>query len=326
VRVHDARIPARVLIFYATYRHHEASICKSAAAGGSACLALPNRKVRSLDQNGPKRDRRSFGPRASRLYDVPPLFVMCVTKRNEPNVADRPGPRRAKCAKRSQLAPGVQAVACPGDQRCETKPISLSPQDGRSREAKRAKQTQFAAPDRQAGSRPGPTMRQGLVARCRSGNKPNLAGPSGPWHGESCETNPIWASRQIHLGPPGKRAKQTQFSAEVGWDGAPEGEMRKTNPIPDRRDTPLFHCSIIPPFQPDANRAKRTQFQKEGQPAWRGELRRCSSQNGRARAGGLLCLIVRRTASRRGCRRTRTACRRSRGTPTRSRTDPRPPS
>jgi hypothetical protein len=141
-----------------------------------------------------------------------------------------------------------------------------------------------------------------------------------------CETNPIRASRQIHLGPPGKRAKQTQFSAEVGWDGAPEGEMRKTNPIPDRRDTPLFHCSIIPPFQPDANRAKRTQFQKEGQPAWRGELRRCSSQNGRARAGGLLCLIVRRTASRRGCRRTRTACRRSRGTPTRSRTDPRPPS
>jgi hypothetical protein len=36
----------------------------------------------------------------------------------------------------------------------------------------------------------------------------------------------------------------------------------KTNPIPDRRDTPAFHCSIIPPFQPDADCAKRSQFEE----------------------------------------------------------------
>ncbi len=139
-------ISAGMLLSYATYRHREASIYKSAAAGGSACLALPSRKIRSLDQNGSKRDRRTFGRRAFRLYEVPLFFVMfvttlegvvgsqsavvggrdkpnlfrrsaCQTKpisirrlgprgqimQNEPNVANRPGPRRAKCAKRTQF-------------------------------------------------------------------------------------------------------------------------------------------------------------------------------------------------------------------------------
>jgi hypothetical protein len=66
-------------------------------------------------------------------------------------------------------------------------------------------------------------------------NKANFAQPAGrpiP-RGKTCKTNPIRASRQTHLGSPGKRAKQTQFSAEVGRDGArgTRGAVQ-TNPIP----------------------------------------------------------------------------------------------
>jgi hypothetical protein len=42
--------------------------------------------------------------------------------------------------------------------------------------------------------------------------------------------------------------------------GPSAGLLVQTNPIPGGRDTPPFHCSIIPPFQSDADRAKRSQF------------------------------------------------------------------
>jgi hypothetical protein len=57
-----------------------------------------------------------------------------------------------------------------------------------------------------------------------------------------------------------------QNEAKLGQDGicgrrrVREGQWRKTNPIPAGPDTPPFHYSIIPAFQPDANRAKQTQF------------------------------------------------------------------
>jgi hypothetical protein len=39
------------------------------------------------------------------------------------------------------------------------------------------------------------------------------------------------------------------------------------------QDTPLVHYSIIPPFQSDANRAKRSQFRPAGGPTWRSIVR-----------------------------------------------------
>jgi len=61
-------------------------------------------------------------------------------------------------------------------------------------------------------------------------------------------------------------AKQTQFPAGPGGTG-PGGRgasgFVQTNPIPARRAAatpPRFQYSIIPPFQPDGNRAKQTQF------------------------------------------------------------------
>jgi hypothetical protein len=56
----------------------------------------------------------------------------------------------------------------------------------------------------------------------------------------------------------------------------------QTKPIPGGRDTPLFRCSIIPPFQADAFRAKRTQFlaTPDGtRPEGRGPAGNCAKQS-----------------------------------------------
>jgi hypothetical protein len=57
--------------------------------------------------------------------------------------------------------------------------------------------------------------------------------------------------------------------------------MRETEPIPARRDTPAFHCSIIPPFQANANYAKQTNLPAAGREDHRQGLRPvrlCSGQ------------------------------------------------
>jgi hypothetical protein len=67
---------------------------------------------------------------------------------------------------------------------------------------------------------------------------------------DSCETKPISRLRVSGTTPGNRRPP----SAELSDCGSCE-----TNPIPDRRDTPAFHCSIIPPFRADANCAKQSQ-------------------------------------------------------------------
>ena len=92
---------------------------------------------------------------------------------------------------------------------------------------------------------------------------------------------------KLHTWPKALRAKRTQFGGgrtargvdcakrsqfldcglrigdrlAVGRLACPgKDKMCKTKPISAGRDTPPFHCSIIPPFQPDTDCAKRTQF------------------------------------------------------------------
>jgi hypothetical protein len=111
---------------------------------------------------------------------------------NEPNLAGRPGHRRAKCAKRTQF------LAAPGEP---------WPQ-GRRTKANRAKQSQFARsfwkrqvlrgkrvmvkytgirlPQNKANFRRLAKPPEGPVAR----NKANSR-RAGPWLGQSCKTNPI---------------------------------------------------------------------------------------------------------------------------------------
>ena len=126
--------------------------------------------------------------------------------------------------------------------------------------------------------------------------------------GKMCETNPICRSRQQAGGPivqnepnlgksgldPGADcAKQTQFAAD--GQGRPSsrpkalampplrGQLRQTNPIWRRglsygtnpipgswrpAQYPPFHYAIIPPFQPYADCAKRTQFLSGGWRPW----------------------------------------------------------
>jgi hypothetical protein len=58
--------------------------------------------------------------------------------------------REGKRAKRTQFGPTPRKAAAFGGQRCETKPIPVGPQEGRSPGANRAKRTQFA-PERWEG-------------------------------------------------------------------------------------------------------------------------------------------------------------------------------
>jgi hypothetical protein len=87
----------------------------------------------------------------------------------------------------------------------------------------------------------------------------------------------IWANHVLvraWLGGSMKCAKRTQFGpgarewARAGGTRCPPGgRLRKTNPISEGRrwvESPLFHYSIIPAFQSDPGRAKRTQFGPAG--------------------------------------------------------------
>jgi hypothetical protein len=121
--------------------------------------------------------------------------------------------------------------------------------------------------------------------------RPPCGLPSPACTGQLCKTKPIRrrpadCARQSQLpwkvsgedAQPtksrGNHAKRTQFPAdEIPHD--PIIPIRclscETNPISAGRDT---HYSIIPPFQPDANRAKRSQFRSRcsemgaGRRAW----------------------------------------------------------
>jgi hypothetical protein len=95
-------------------------------------------------------------------------------------------------------------------------------------------------PDRQAGSRLVPSVRQRLVARCRSGNKPNLPdgaerdGPCARDVGQSCETKPnLGALGYLGTGAGGAcRAKQSQFGWSQSCDNTSlPSVVPATNPI-----------------------------------------------------------------------------------------------
>ena len=67
-------------------------------------------------------------------------------------------------------------------------------------------------------------------------------------------------------GPPpracaARLCKQTQFGGFRSDCGCP---CEQTKPIPGGWHTPPFYCSIIPPFRPDADRAKQSQFTGRG--------------------------------------------------------------
>jgi hypothetical protein len=122
---------------------------------------------------------------------------------------------------------------------------------GLGRGVKRAKRTQFLdcglrIERTRSGASARGEMRKtnpisGRRARCRAGT-PNLR------RGETCKTNPIWPGRG--RAPEAKCTKRTQFPRVGRWV-----------------ESPLFHYSIIPPFQSNAVRAKRTQFGPAGVPA-----------------------------------------------------------
>jgi hypothetical protein len=108
-----------------------------------------------------------------------------------------------------------------------------------------------------------------------------------------CKTNPIrgdaGGTRPQGRRTRGKCAKRSQFhQPERGPWG--EGRTCETNPIPTRQDSPAFHYSIIPPFQSDADCAKRTQFPAVPggtRPQARGTRGKCAkrSQFGRVSGG-----------------------------------------
>jgi hypothetical protein len=60
-----------------------------------------------------------------------------------------------------------------------------------------------------------------------------------------CQTNP-------NLGTLGYLGNETRDAEQ----------MRQTNPISAQQDVPPFHYAIIPPFQPDGDYAKQSQFRQ----------------------------------------------------------------
>jgi len=109
--------------------------------------------------------------------------------------------------------------------------------------------------------------------------------------GRLCKTNPIWEKSQVSSLKPERRAfklarypkipilhhstipiqcqscKTNPISGAAGREGTGatwgEGKTCKTNPISGRRDTPVFHYSVIPTSQSDADRAKQSQFRRQ---------------------------------------------------------------
>jgi hypothetical protein len=149
---------------------------------------------------------------------------------NEPNFEQPDRNPEANCAKQSQTWEGwgIWGTARQGGLLCETKPIVQN-------------EPNFARA-------PGNGRRRSGQPRAKRAKRTQLD-PASPGSG--------W----------GKDAKRTQFPAERGCTGpqgrGTRGQLCKMNPIPGgwpAGGTPIFHDSIIPPFQSDANCAKRTQF------------------------------------------------------------------
>jgi hypothetical protein len=190
-----------------------------------------------------------------------------------------PGRRRVtegKRAKRSQTwtdwgiwakAAVMWGVARPGSETCKTNPIW--PRRGRVPEGRCAKRTQFGPRRRQMHKTNPISPRRKRLTEEILQNEAKLEKTGGC--GQRQLLRGAWLGRGV------ERAKRTQFCStggtrlrigdcglrirrrRPGADGG--GKMRKTNPIWLGRwvESPLFHYSIIPPFQSDAGRAKRTQ-------------------------------------------------------------------
>jgi hypothetical protein len=205
--------------------------------------------------------------------------------------------KQSQLARRGRVGRGPEDEGCCTNNK-QTQFLPLCRSGGRrSREGNCGKQTQSGGAAWRAGNKHakqtqfGPVSRRTWGLRGNVRNKPNSRrdragrGQRGVGRGTNAQNEPNspqtgrehhrqgqspWRCRpaggncvkQTRFGGPAwkagnERAKRSQFARSAG---APEDEMRKTNPILDRRDTPLFQCSIIPPFQSDANRTKRTQF------------------------------------------------------------------
>jgi hypothetical protein len=135
---------------------------------------------------------------------------------------------------------GIWEAARRGSLSCRTKPI---PSAGRKSQVLAGKRAMVdwtcRGLRRNKANRPEPIVRQRLVARCRSGNKPNLAprtGRRGPGGSQACETKPIpGAGWDGASGTRGNCVKQTQFPP---CRVAGANRSRKTKPICGGRDTP----------------------------------------------------------------------------------------
>jgi hypothetical protein len=92
----------------------------------------------------------------------------------------------------------------------------------------------------------------------RQGRRPWRCHPSlGQWH----ETKPI----PLRGEPPRERnvRNKPNFASRDGGGGEGHGAIAQNEPnfgLGGRREPPLFQYSIIPPFQPDADCAKQSQF------------------------------------------------------------------
>jgi hypothetical protein len=165
------------------------------------------------------------------------------------------------------------------------------------RKVERAKRTQFpAGPSRARPRGQAPIVQNkpnssvaGWGQTCAGTPAPAL--PSRTRAGRLCKTNPIW--KGVGRGRPTYQEPITQNKAKLGQDGTSGGRCPREGPIvrnkanssisdcglrigtraaagrpivqnepnfAGRPDTPLFQYSIIPPFQSDADCAKRSQF------------------------------------------------------------------
>jgi hypothetical protein len=191
--------------------------------------------------------------------------------RNKPNLAGRPGPRRAQCAKQTQFGPAGQG--------------------GRRWDEVQMRKTNPISP---AGPAEPPL---GSILR----NKPNLPPSAQGRAGEIVRNEANWPlagvrrGRPTHEEPRGDRAKQSQFGhvaraspACVGAGFARGSESWAGRPChySGGQDIPLFRYPIIPPFQPEGDGAKQSQFRRLGRVA-EGEMCKtnpCRHQR-RCRAG-----------------------------------------
>ena len=145
--------------------------------------------------------------------------------RNKPNSAGRPGPRRAKCAKRTQfpVRPGGAGPEGRGTrvQLCETNPIRHPGQArGVPAGAYRAKQTQFGADGQGRPSSRPEALAMPPQRKAMASNKPNSRrrcpgqGRRGVGRGRIVQNKPNsgpYADPEISVPGRAKRAKQSQL-------------------------------------------------------------------------------------------------------------------